>query len=151
MNERLRQFINWACENEYIDLPRNIKSRDLEVSVSPKKVKAMSVVDFRMLYGAANERTKLFLLLMANCGMTQMDISDLAQSEVDWRQGRIIRKRSKTKKHEDVPTVNYILWPETLSLLKQFRSEDAERVLVNKTGQPLVRDFLKTTPTRAEP
>jgi hypothetical protein len=37
----LRQFINWAWENEYIELPRNIKSKDLEVSVAPKKVKAM--------------------------------------------------------------------------------------------------------------
>ena len=147
----LRQFINWAWENEYIELPRNIRSKDLEVSVTPKKVKAMSVADYRRLYDAANDRTKLFLLLMANCGMTQKDISDLKQSEVDWRRGRIIRKRSKTSKHEDVPTVNYKLWLESLVLLKQFRSSDPERVLVNKTGQPLVRDFLKNSSTRSEP
>lgn len=149
--QALRQFITWAWENEYIDLPRNIRSKDLEVAVTTRAVKAMDPADFRKLYDKANPRTRLFLLLMANCGMTQKDIADLKHTEVVWDQGRIVRKRSKTKKHLDVPTVNYKLWPETLELLKQFRSEHPELVLVNKTGQPLVRDFLKTTDARPEP
>jgi hypothetical protein len=37
----------------------------------------------------------LHLLLMANCGFTQQDVSDLSQDEVDWQLGTITRKRSK--------------------------------------------------------
>ena len=50
---------------------------------------------------------------MINCGMTQVDIADLQPKEVDWDRGRIRRKRSKTDDHEQVPTVDYALWPRT--------------------------------------
>ncbi|NTV80798.1 MAG: hypothetical protein HGA24_05170, partial [Candidatus Aminicenantes bacterium] len=62
---------------------------------------------------------------MLNCGMTQKDVSDLLVSEVDWDEGRIIRKRSKTADVENVPVVNYLLWPETIRLLRQERAAAA--------------------------
>jgi hypothetical protein len=75
---------------------------------------------------------------MLNCGMTQKDIADLAIAEVDWDEGRIIRKRSKTGDCESVPTVNYKLWPETFRLLRQERAQDSsELVLLNSNGSPL--------------
>ena len=58
---------------------------------------------------------------MLNCGMTQVDISDLHPSEVDWDRGRIRRKRSKTDDHEHVPTVDYPLWPRDLESAPQVR------------------------------
>ena len=75
---------------------------------------------------------------MLNCGMTQKDVSDLLVSEVDWDEGRVIRKRSKTAEEENVPIVNYKLWPETLRLLRQERAAESEgRVLLNVNGDPL--------------
>ena len=79
---------------------------------------------------------------MMNCGMQQSDISDLRHEEVDWRAGRLGRKRSKTKKHGDVPVVVYKLWPETFTLLKQQRTNDPERVLLNESGRPLKQTAL---------
>jgi hypothetical protein len=71
----------------------------------------------------------LGLLLMANCGMTQEDVSDLLDSEVDRTEGPITRKQSMTAAHESVPTVCYKLWPLTFYLLKHYRS-GTERVLL---------------------
>jgi len=62
-------------------------------------------------------RTRLYILLMLNTGCTQVDISELKQSEVDWQRGRITRKRSKTAKHESAPVVEYPLWQETFVLI----------------------------------
>jgi hypothetical protein len=75
---------------------------------------------------------------MLNCGMTQKDVSDLLASEVEWDEGRIIRKRSKTADEANVPVVNYKLWPETLRLLRQESTvESAGRLLLNANGDPL--------------
>jgi integrase len=87
----------------------------------------------------ATGRLKLHLLLMANCGYTQRDLADLRQNEVDWSNGRIIRKRSKTGDIDKVPVVNYRLWPQTWDLLRECR-EDGPLVLLTESGRPLVRD-----------
>jgi hypothetical protein len=82
--------------------------------------------------GAASDRTKLYILLMLNCGMTQQDISDLLVTEVDWAAGAITRKRSKSADHKGVPTVKYALCPETLRLLRQERAAEGARALTNE-------------------
>jgi integrase len=78
---------------------------------------------------------------MANCGMTQVDVSNLRDDEVDWAAGRITRKRSKTADCENTPEVCYKLWPLTFELLKQYRS-GSERVLLTESGKPFVRKDL---------
>jgi integrase len=80
---------------------------------------------------------------MLNTGMTQKDISDLKQDQVDWEKGTIRRKRSKTKHQDGVPEVEYALWPETFELLKEHRSSDASRVLLNKQGGSLFEQSIK--------
>jgi integrase len=75
---------------------------------------------------------------MLNCGMTQKDVSDLLDKGVNWKAGRIVRKRSKTRGMESMPTVDYPLWPQTFALLKQYRS-GSERVLLTRSGGPYVR------------
>src|SRR5205814_2010869 len=85
---------------------------------------------------------KLCLLLMANCGMTQKDVSDLQDNEVDWTAGRITRQRSKTAGKVNVPTVQYTLWPMTYQLLQRYRSGQAT-VLLTETGLPYLRKELR--------
>jgi integrase len=78
------------------------------------------------------------ILLMLNCGMTQKDIADVQLSEVDWASGRIVRRRSKTRKLANVPQVSYILWGETLRLLRQERhAVESGPALLNENGSPL--------------
>ena len=94
--------------------------------------------EIKSLLQKASDRTKLYILLMLNCGMTQKDIADIQFSEVDWKAGRITRKRSKTRRHDNVPEVSYLLWPETLKLLQREQNPAGEgRILLNESGRPL--------------
>jgi hypothetical protein len=55
---------------------------------------------------------------------------------VDLRQGRLVHKRVKTHGQSNMPTVEYKLWPETLDLLRRFRSGHPDLFLVSKAGTP---------------
>ncbi len=136
-----RTWIRWLWERGAIEPPRNIDSRGFKFGSSAKKVPTWTPEEYRHVVAEAPGKLKLALLLMGNCGMTQQDISDLRDDEVDWQAGRIIRKRSKTAGIDGVPVVNYKLWPATFKLLKKYRS-GAERVLLTESGKPYVRKEL---------
>jgi integrase len=137
----VKTFVRWLWQIEaIIDLPRVLdpKSKMLEIGKSSRKILTFTEAEIARLLGQASERSQLYLLLTLNTSMTQKDIADLDCSEVDWEQGRIIRKRSKTRSSEQVPLVNYKLWPETMALLKKHRShQPTGRVLLNARGEPL--------------
>ncbi len=133
-----RQFVRWAWGRGLIELPRNIDSRDFAFGGTvAQKIKVIPVIEIKTLLAGATEATKLYLLLMLNCGMYQKDISDLQHGEVDWKRGTIARKRSKTADFENVPIVTYKLWRETFSLLKAHRSKHATLALTTSVGNPL--------------
>jgi integrase len=136
-----RAFIRWLWESGTIELPKNIDSRSFDFGSNGQAVQTWAVEEFQKIVTAAPGKLKLAILLMANCGMTQADVSDLLDSEVDWASGRITRKRSKTKGEANVPTVCYLLWPVTFDLLKKYRS-GRERVLLTEGGEPYVRTRL---------
>ena len=139
-----KQFIRWAWRKELIpNLPRNIDDSDLAIATTPKKLKTFSKEEIHILFSFATERTKLYLLLMLNAGMTQKDIADLTRQEVNFEHGWIERKRSKTKNHGNVPTIRYTLWNTTLELLRKHQSKDPVLVLVNEDGKPLKVDELR--------
>ncbi len=130
------QFLRWAWKQEYVEsLPRNLG--DHEIAVPIKEVKVFTIPEIGTLLKAATPRTRLYILMALNLGMTQQDISDLHPGEVDWRKRTVKRKRSKTKQHESTPMVTYAMWPETLFQLKDFKTNDKNRVLLNKYGLPL--------------
>lgn len=120
-----------------------LDDRDLRVSVERQEVETMPIEDWRQRYDGGNDEVRLFLLLMANCGMTQGDISKIKPSEVDWENGRIQRKRSKRAKSANAVVVNWKLWDETFSLLKKIGKRTGDYVLLNRNGDPLLRHSLK--------
>jgi integrase len=133
-----KQFIKRLAELGLIPLPGNIASRKFRFDDGPKEIETFTVEEVRKLLAGCDgysERTKLFLLLMLNCGMYQNDIAELKQGEVGWQSGTVKRPRSKTPKG---PVVTYKLWPETMELLRKFRSDDTELVLTTERGRPLV-------------
>ena len=136
-----KSFVRWLWQIEAITtLPRIMdgKSTALIISKSHAEIVVFSKDEISTLLKKASVRTRLYILLMLNCGMTQKDVSDLQHPEVDWATGRITRKRSKTRQHENVPFVSYTLWGETFRLLKQERSQDgAGNVLLNENGGPI--------------
>jgi len=131
-----RQFIVFLWEMDQIELPRNIRSRDLDITCAAAEIEVFEVKRLREIIDDAPEPLRVWLLLMANCGMTQKDVSDLRQDQIDWGKGTITRKRSKTKNHERVPVVTYTLWPITLDLMKKHRSGRMQ-IFLNSAGGPL--------------
>lgn len=134
-----KNFITRLAEMDLIPLPKNMRSRDFVFDDTPESITYFTVPEVRRLLAGCDgysERTKLFLLLMLNCGMYQSDISDLKHDEVDWGGQTITRRRSKRKKQGRL--VTYRLWPETFDLLVRFRTEGSDRVLLSEEGNPLV-------------
>ena len=133
-----KQFVRWLWENEVIDnLPRNLSK--LNITADAPTIETIPPQEITTLLTAATDRTRLYILLCLNCGYTGQDIADLKPSEVDWKTGRIIRKRSKTMREKSVPIVDYKLWGETFRLLKKHGNRQGERVFLNNNGQPLRR------------
>jgi integrase len=140
-------FVNWCYDVELLaELPRIMRrgGAGLRITTETSRKKPnFANEEVEVILAHASERTCLYLLLMANCGYTQIDLSDLRPDQVDWTTGRITRKRSKTKDSENVPQVSYPLWHRTFSLLLKYGHQDGERVLTNERGEALRVDTLR--------
>ena len=137
----VKSFVRWLWLTDAIPaLPRvlDAKTKELKISKTAPSIVTFDKEEVSRVLNAASDRTKLYILLMLNCGMTQKDIADLHVAEVDSKAGRIIRKRSKTADCDNVPVVNYRLWPETFRLLQAHRStKSIDLVLLAANGSPL--------------
>ncbi|WP_149499228.1 tyrosine-type recombinase/integrase [Roseiconus lacunae] len=139
----VKQFATWLFEREHLStLPRLIQAGKFKVEVKTKAIEVYEDSEVKEIVKAASGPAKLYILLSLNCGFTQIDIADLKRAESDLGpgSGTITRKRSKTANHDNVPEVTYRLWPETLSLLRKYATAEGERLLLNKDGNPLVRE-----------
>ena len=138
------QFVRWLWrEMTLVDLPRVIEDRSFTITAEAPVIKTLTIAETKALLEAAIGQVKLFILLGLNTGMTQKDISNLNQDEVNWTDGVIRRKRSKTRSFGNVPEVTYKLWPETFRLLKEYRLPNSSQVLGNENGGSLVTVKLK--------
>jgi integrase len=98
----------------------------------------------------ANPRLKLCILLTLNTGSGAAEIGQIRKSEYNPKTGRITRRRSKTRRSNNPPTVCYKLWDETKALLDQeianckgyqgYKSVDC--LLVNRSGKPLWYEYV---------
>jgi site-specific recombinase XerD len=140
----VKSFVRWLWQIEAIEqLPRVLSqhTKILEIGKSRCSIETFTETEIATLFKAASISTRLYLMLTLNTGMTQKDMADLVHDEVDWDEGRIHRKRSKTRQFKNVPNVSYQLWPETRSLLSRLRSEcSAKRVLLNRRGEPILTE-----------
>ena len=141
----VKTLIRWLWGQDAIEnLPKNIDSKELKITRRTTTPETMTHAEVATLLRETTGLNRLCILLGLNCGMTQKDISDLLDADVSWPTGTITRKRSKTANHVGVPTVTYQLWPETLRLLQQHRSQ-TEVVLLTKAGKRLVEERLDET------
>jgi len=131
-----KRFVRFLWELRLLlTLPRNLDSKNLAFPIRPRQVQIFEDEEIARLYAVVRNQSRLHFLLMLNCGMLARDISDLRQDQVDWKNGIITRKRSKTQDHPAVPVVRYKLWGQTWEELKKWRSTDAEIVLLTHTGK----------------
>lgn len=140
---RFKEFVSWLWSENFVELPRNLKARYFKFPKGTKAVKTYDLAEVQKVVDGLPERTRLYALLGLNCGMTNIDMAFLRHDMVDWKAGTLTRKRVKTEGHKDVPTVTYKLWPTTLVLLKKWRSNHPELVLLTKTGTPLYTERFK--------
>lgn len=135
-----RNFLVWMDDLNILPCPKNLNRKQYRFKGGSRSVPTLATEVVKDTVGAARGQLKLHLLLMLNCGFTQQDIADLHPSEIDWTHGRIHRKRSKTSSHANVPTIDYVLWSETFSLLKKYKSNDSTHALMTESGKAWMRD-----------
>lgn len=135
-----KQFVAYQCERRRVILPANFRSKLLVFKVPTTGKTAPNVRAIRDFLDALPDRLKLYALLALNCSMNNVDIGKLRHPQIDWDRGRLTRRRVKTGDHENVPTVTYRLWPETIRLLRSQMNPDSEYVLTTQDGQPLYVD-----------
>jgi integrase len=139
-----KQFYRWLWDSEYIDnLPR--KFSKINISVPPTKQITYPMDELKKLILHAKPMEKLALLLMANCGFNQRDVSDLRKDEISPDYKYITRRRSKTAKKKSSPIVRYKLWTETRQLLgaASRQCKDKTYALCNRNGGRLVTSELR--------
>ena len=108
-----RQWIRWAWREEDVELenlPRNINSDEfvflahLDATGVAKKTRTdllWTPDDFHQALAGVPEDMQLYLLLMLNCGFTSIDVGTLRKSELRLKEGRIVRQRTKTRRHQN--------------------------------------------------
>lgn len=141
----VKQFVkNCAALIDDMPFPKILNTKELVINVKgSNEAVVFEPSELQLLVENASSRTKLYLLLMANIGATQIDLSDLLPSEVSLKPGRIVRKRSKTSDIETVPKVNYKLWPSTKALLKKHAVAEGSNALLNRNGGLLVESQIR--------
>lgn len=128
-----KQFIKHLYAKRLIELPRNLNDPSLRFRVEAKEVKSFTIDEVRTLVRKATGQLKLHILLSLNCGYVASDIAELRADEVDWNQGIIARKRTKTRDRANVPVVRYKLWPQTFDLLRKWGRREGT-VLRTRSG-----------------
>ena len=137
-------FTWWAFRGNLIEeFPRKLGSKDLAIECPAKKIETFTKEEIHILLGEACERTKMFMLLMLNTGMTQQDIADVLPEEINCTDKRITRKRSKTKTSANTPEVSYPLWASTFELVQKFCNPTGPRAFLNEKGGTLITSEMK--------
>lgn len=143
---RFREFVEWIAEMRWIELPRNVRSKQYKIDLPKRQPVVMTVATARDVLGKLPPRLRLYALLGLNCSCNNVDLGGLLKSQIDWTTGRVTRKRVKTEKVAGVPTVSFRLWPETLALLGTHLSKSTrypEHALTSAVGTPLYTAVLR--------
>ena len=138
--DTFRAFITDAAQNGWMNLPANLRSKRLVFEVKLKQKTLPDLDDMRVFLNSLDDRLKLYAMLALNCGMNNIDIGQIKIKQIDLKNKTLVRKRVKTADWNNVPTVRYGLWDETIRLLKIFmnKSDDGESpALLDNKGQPL--------------
>ena len=135
----VKLMVKWGYQMALIEtLPRNLDGY-AKITIHVPIVNRFTREEINILYSAASERTKTFMLLGLNCGFGQTEISSLQNSEIQMSNKRVVRKRTKTSVH-----CEFTLRPQTIQMLKLHGNLDEtpnDRVFLSKSGHPLVREY----------
>jgi len=134
-----KSFVRWSWQEELLEeLPRNI-AKTFEFSDDAKSHAWMLYTpsEVKMMMKKLPVRGRATVMLGLNCGFTVGDLADLKKSNVDLKAGRLVYKRVKTRGRKHTPTINYKLWPETITVMKEYQSDHPELWFLTEDGLPL--------------
>jgi hypothetical protein len=143
-----KRFVKHLYTARTLDrLPRTFESTDFRFKTRAKTIKKWPVNVVRQSISNLPYKLRAWAMLGLNCGMTNADIGALTKEMVSY--DYLTRKRVKTDDTEGVPTVTYKLWPETLALMKRFKSDHETLWFTSSTGTPLVHSRIEDGRDRA--
>ena len=149
-----KQWIRWAWKQDDVELetlPKAMNDDELTFLTHINKEGEETEVSEDLLFtpdeiiamtSGLPLRWRCYVALCLNCGFTQIDLANLKKQQIDLEQGRLIFKRTKTKRHKSPPKVNYKLWSVTVALLREVISDDPVYVFVTKNGRKLMTNTL---------
>lgn len=132
----VRGFLRFLWEERLIPELRNLLS--IKARVVDSEVQHFTADELRAMLTTATGPLRLFVWLFTNCGMRQRDVATITPAMFDGKY--ITRKRSKTQDHANAPKVSHVLWPETLALVNEHRSQGGELLFLQPNGKPWVTD-----------
>jgi hypothetical protein len=101
------------------------------------EVATFTIEELSVLWAAAGNKVRLFMLLGLNCGFTSSEVSNLRTFEafLDVEEPFVHRFRDKTGVE-----ARWCLWPETVQFLRAFKADEngERRWLLTEYGNPLV-------------
>lgn len=137
------RLVRYLWSMRLIELPRNLMEPKMQFKVRPKAVERFDTKLVKETVSKLKDRLRLYSLLALNCGMLGVDMASLRWKELDQDGWRIVRKRTKTGDvSDDVPTVSYKLWDETVKLLKANLSDHDTFVLTSSTNTVLWNSYI---------
>jgi integrase len=150
----LKTLIGWLVDEEILQVyPACLQRKGrymFRVERQKPEVIPLPLVHRILDVATANPRLKLCILLTLNCGFGAAEIGQIRKDEYNPKTGRITRRRSKTRRSANAPTVCYKLWDITKGLLDQEIAKCKERqdykstdcLLVNSRGKPLWYEYV---------
>lgn len=78
-----RTVIRWLWRHGACELPNNLDDALLSIQVTLKEIVPFTKDELQVIWDNASERTRLYALLMLNCGMLPSDIAELRAAEYD--------------------------------------------------------------------
>jgi integrase len=140
-----QRLVKYLFKSRLFPLPLNLDDKSFSFKILPKKIKRYTKKEVKDELAGLPERLRLYALLGLNCGMLGVDMAAIRWAELDQKEWRIRRKRTKTGENADVPEVDYKLWPCTAKLLKKHLSQHDQFVLTSKTNTVLWRAWTDDT------
>jgi hypothetical protein len=140
----LRWFLVWADETDRWTAPRRLNKLFKQVRFKETlpgedaEVPHFKLDQLTALWTTADDRLRTWIALGLNCAFGSMELATLKRSEIKLgTQPHIARHRQKSNVYG-----KWMLWPETVELLKANVERTGELALLSETGMPLVAESL---------
>jgi hypothetical protein len=142
--KQVKSFVQFLYTSEVLAvLPRALGDKTLTFKVPHHKVRQFEDDEVKSALAGLSDKHKLWALLALNFGMIPVDMGGLTKDMITHHKTAgwlLTRRRVKTGHLDSVPDVSYSIWPETLALLNQFKSNHPSFWFLSRFGTPLVEN-----------